>query len=251
MLCKNTIHFGYLKQNNQMGDAFTTAITLIVGFDNDLLDIVWRSLVVSLTAVAIASVVGISLGAILAIREFPGRRALIYSINAFMGLPPVVVGLGLYLILSRAGPLGVLGLLFTPYAMILAQAILVLPIITAISFETLQTMWKEYRDQLLSFAIPERRIVSTLIWEARFGLMVAVLAGFGRASAEVGAVMIVGGNIDHATRVMTTTIALETAKGNLELAMALGIILLGLTFAVAILMQWINNRSARWQGDSV
>ena len=168
----------------------------------------------------------------LALFRFPGRHSVIVLVNAFMGLPPVVVGLVVYLLLSRAGPFGTLGLLFTPTAMIVAQTILVLPIVAALTRQTVEDLWREYEEQLRSLGAGPARAVRTLLWDGRFSLMTAVLAGFGRASAEVGAVMIVGGNIDHATRVMTTTIALEVSKGDLALALALGLLLIVLSTAI-------------------
>jgi tungstate transport system permease protein len=177
-------------------------------------------------------VLGLPLGAAIALARFPGRRALIVLLNALMGLPPVVVGLFIYLLLSRAGPLGVLGLLFSPGAMIIAQAVLVLPIVAALTRQIVEDLWEEYGEQLRSLGSTPFRSIGTLLWEGRITLLTALLAGFGRASAEVGAVMIVGGNIDHVTRVMTTTIALETSKGNLALALGLGILLILLSLLV-------------------
>jgi tungstate transport system permease protein len=208
------------------------AFKLIAGFDADLLEIIAMTLRVSLVAVCVATVLGLSLGAVLAVTRFPGRMLVIVLLNALMGLPPVVVGLVVYLALSRAGPFGVLGLLFTPTAMIIAQTLLVLPIIAAVSRQILADLWIEYREQLMSFGASRMQRTMTLVWDARFQLLTAVLAGFGRAIAEVGAVMIVGGNIEHATRVMTTAIALETSKGNLSLAIGLGIILVCISLIV-------------------
>jgi len=187
---------------------------------------------VSLTAVFFAALIGIPLGALLAIKKFWGRPVLIVLVNALMGLPPVVVGLCVYLMLSKSGPLGILGLLYTPTAMIIAQTLLIAPIIAALSRTILKTLYEEYRDQFASFRLSQFQTVNTLLWEARFMLLTALLAGFGRAIAEVGAVMIVGGNISHYTRVMTTSIALETSKGNLSLALALGVILILLAILV-------------------
>ncbi len=213
-------------------DAITTAFRLVVGLDADLIEIVGLSLEVSLIAVAIAAAIGLPLGGALAVIRFPGRGALIVVTNALMGLPPVVVGLIVYLLLSRSGPFGVFGLLFTPTAMIIAQILLVLPIVASLSHRTTSDLWDEYREQLASFGVGPARAVATVLWDGRFGLLTAVLAGFGRASAEVGAVMIVGGNIDHVTRVMTTAIAMETSKGNLALALGLGIVLIVISLAV-------------------
>jgi tungstate transport system permease protein len=217
---------------SDFGNAFVAAFRLIVTYDRDLLEIVLLSLQVSLTAVAAASLVGLPLGAAVALFRFPGRRPVAVLLNAMMGLPPVVVGLAVYLMLSRSGPLGVFGLLFTPTAMIAAQAILVTPIIAALARQVVEDLWAEYREQLSSLGASPRRAIWTLLWDGRFSLVTAVLAGFGRASAEVGAVMIVGGNIDHVTRVMTTSIALETSKGDLALALGLGVILIALSLLI-------------------
>ena len=213
-------------------EAFASALQLILSADPTLWGIVGLSLQVSLTAVFFAALVGIPLGALLAIKKFWGRPVLIVLVNALMGLPPVVVGLCVYLMLSKSGPLGVLGLLYTPTAMIIAQTLLIAPIIAALSRTILKTLHEEYRDQFASFRLSQFQTVNTLLWEARFMLLTALLAGFGRAIAEVGAVMIVGGNISHYTRVMTTSIALETSKGNLSLALALGVILILLAILV-------------------
>jgi tungstate transport system permease protein len=180
---------------------------------------------VSLSAVAIGTLLGLALGAVIAVGRFPGRQATIVVLNALMGLPPVVVGLIVYLLLSRAGPLGDLGLLFTPTAMVIAQTILILPIIAALARQAVEDAWREYREQLRSLGVSRWAAALTLVWDIRFSLLTAVLAGLGRACAEVGAVMIVGGNIDGVTRVMTTTIALETSKGDLPLALSLGVVL--------------------------
>ncbi len=205
---------------------------LIVSGDATLFAIVRLSLAVSLSAVAIAALVGLPLGAVLALTRFPGRTALIVLLNGFMGLPPVVVGLAVYLLLSRSGPLGVYGILFTPLAMVVAQALLVLPIIAALARQTIEDLWREYRDELTAMDVGPAVRVATLLWDSRFSLLTALLAGFGRAAAEVGTVMIVGGNIDGFTRTMTTAIALETSKGNLPLAMGLGFVLIGLILAI-------------------
>ncbi|MCC5811719.1 MAG: ABC transporter permease [Ectothiorhodospiraceae bacterium] len=207
-------------------NAFMTALQLIVGLDQTLVGIVLLSLQVSLGAVAIAAVLGLPLGAAIALWRFPGRGLLITLLNAFMGLPPVVAGLMVYLMLSRAGPLGSFGLLFTPTAMVIAQCLLVLPIIAALCRQVVEDLWQEYEEQLRSLGTSRGRAIPTLLWDGRFSLLTAVLAGFGRASAEVGAVLIVGGNIDGVTRVMTTAIALETSRGDLPLALGLGIVLM-------------------------
>ncbi len=212
--------------------AFATAIQLLITLDANLIEIVGLSLQVSISAVALAAVIGLPMGAALALFKFPGRGTLTVMLNALMGLPPVVVGLVVYLLLSRSGPLGVLGLLFTPTAMIIAQAILVTPIIAALTRQVVADLWIEYAEQMRSLGAGPLRAVPALLYDARFTLVTAVLAGFGRASAEVGAVMIVGGNIDHVTRVMTTAIALEVSKGDLALALGLGIVLIGLSLAI-------------------
>ncbi len=216
----------------ELADAIGEAFRLVVALDPGLVEIVGLSLRVSLTAVLVAALVGLPVGAALALFRFPGRQALVVLTNALMGLPPVVVGLIVYLMLSRSGPLGVLGLLFTPTAMIVAQTLLVVPIVAALTRQTVEELWSEYGEQLRSLGAARGRAVWTLLRDGRFSLFTAVLAGFGRASAEVGAVMIVGGNIDHVTRVMTTAIALETSKGNLALALGLGLILIALALAV-------------------
>ena len=212
--------------------AIGLAFSLIVSGDAELAQIVLLSLQISLSAVALAALVGMPLGAALALFRFRGRGALVVVLNALMGLPPVVVGLFVYLMLSRAGPLGELGLLFTPTAMVIAQSILVTPIIAALTRQTVEDLYAEYSEQLRSLGVGPLRAIPTLLWDGRFSLLTAVLAGFGRAAAEVGAVIIVGGNINLVTRVMTTTIALETSKGYLGLALGLGFVLLLIVVAV-------------------
>jgi len=229
-------------------NAFQTALTLILGRDPDLIGIVALSLQVSLSAVVIAALIALPLGAALALWRFPGRGAVIVILNALMGLPPVVAGLAVYLLLSRAGPLGEFGLLFTPGAMVIAQVILVLPIIAALTRQQVEELHDEYREQLASMGVSRVRRIPTLLWDARFGLTTVMLAGFGRASAEVGAVMIVGGNIDGVTRVMTTAIVLETSKGNLPLALGLGIVLLGLVALVNAGAYLVGETSRRRLG---
>ncbi|MBL4693081.1 MAG: ABC transporter permease, partial [Magnetovibrio sp.] len=209
---------------------------LIVTFDAGLGEIIGLSLYVSLSAVFIAAFIGVPLGAAVALFKFPARRLVIVVLNALMGLPPVVVGLAVYLALSRSGPLGVFGILYTPTAMIIAQVILVTPIIAALARQVFENLWSEYQDQLTSLGCTPLNAVPTLILDGRTQLMTAVLAGFGRATAEVGAVMMVGGNIDHVTRVMTTTIALEVSKGNLALALALGLVLLTISIILGALV---------------
>jgi tungstate transport system permease protein len=205
---------------------------LILGGDAALFAIVRMSLAVSLTAVVLAALAGMPLGALLALTRFPGRSALVVLLNALMGLPPVVVGLAVYLLLSRSGPLGGLGILFTPSAMVIAQTVLIIPIIAALTRQTVEDLWTEYRDELTAMDVSPAGRMTTLLWDARFSLLTALLAGFGRAAAEVGAVMIVGGNIDGFTRTMTTTVALETSKGNLPLAMGLGLVLVAIVLAI-------------------
>jgi tungstate transport system permease protein len=217
---------------SDFGAAFLTAVHMLAALDPALLEIVMLSLEVSLSATFLATVVGLPLGAAVAICRFPGRTLVTALLNAFMGLPPVVVGLSVYLLLSRAGPLGDLGLLFTPTAMVIAQTILVTPIVAGLTRQTVADLHREYRDELDSLGASGLGSVGVLLWDGRFSLLTAVLAGLGRAIAEVGAVIIVGGNINHVTRVMTTAITLETSKGNLSLAMALGIILVSLTLAI-------------------
>lgn len=212
--------------------AFSLAAGLIFSGDADLFEIVGLSLSVSVTAVAFACAIGMTLGAAVAVTRFPGRQAVIVLLNALMGLPPVVVGLGVYLLLSRAGPLGVLGLLYTPTAMIIAQTILVTPVVAALTRQVVEDLHREYDEPLKSLGVKGIGLVRTLLWDARYSLITVALAGFGRAVAEVGAVIIVGGNIDHLTRMMTTAIALETSKGNLALALGLGIVLVGISLAV-------------------
>jgi tungstate transport system permease protein len=217
---------------NDFGNALSSAAALVMSGDAELMEIVGLSLRVSLAAVFIAAAIGLPLGAAVALFRFPGRTTIVVLLNAFMGLPPVVVGLIVYLLLSRAGPLGTLGLLFTPSAMIIAQVILVTPIIAALARQVIEDLWTEYEEQLRSLGAGPGRALTALLWDGRFSLVTAVLAGFGRASAEVGAMMIVGGNIDHVTRVMTTAIALEVSKGDLALALGLGIILLALSASI-------------------
>lgn len=227
------------------GDAFAAAFALIVGFDADLMEIVLLSLRVTLSAVALACIIGFPLGAALAVGRFPFRTTLTVLINALMGLPPVVVGLGVYLMLSRAGPFGALGLLYTPTAMIIAQTILVTPIVAALTRQIVADLDTEYHETLRSMGAGRAARIGTLLWDGRFALMTAALAGLGRALAEVGAVMIVGGNIDHVTRVMTTAIALETSKGELAVALGLGIILMILSIVINALLMGARSASER------
>ena len=230
-----------------ISQAFVTALQLLVSLDANLLNIVGLSLKISLSAVALAVLIGLPLGAGLALFKFPGRSAVVIFLNALMGLPPVVVGLVVYLFLSRSGPLGVFGLLFTPTAMIIAQAILVTPIIAALTRQVVADLWVEYAEQMRSLGAGPLKAIPALLFDARFTLVTAVLAGFGRASAEVGAVMIVGGNIDHVTRVMTTAIALEVSKGDLALALGLGIVLISLSLAINAATYAVKQRAeAAW-----
>lgn len=221
------------------------AVLLILTWDPDLLEIIGLSLRVTLTAVALSCLIGLPLGAIAGAFRFPGRTVLVVMLNAAMGLPPVVVGLLVYLMLSAAGPLGALGLLYTPTAMIIAQTLLVTPIIAALTRQLVADLDGEYAEQFASLQVGPLDRIAAYLWDARYGLLTVALAGFGRAVAEVGAVMIVGGNIDHATRVMTTSIALETSKGNLELALALGVILLGLAVVANALVMSVRSTAAR------
>ncbi|EBA01737.1 ABC transporter permease [Marinobacter sp. ELB17] len=213
-------------------NAFYVALSLLMNLDAALFQIVALSLQVSLLAVLAAALLGFPLGAAVALWRFPGRGGVIVALNALMGLPPVVAGLTVYLLLSRAGPLGEWGLLFTPTAMVIAQFVLVLPILAALSRQKVEELLGEYREQFISLGMSRSRMMPTLLWDARFTLLTVLLAGFGRASAEVGAVMMVGGNIDGVTRVMTTAIVLETSKGDLPLALGLGIVLLTLVMLI-------------------
>ena len=225
--------------------AIAEGLHRVLALDRELWRIVALSLEVSLSAVLIATTLGLPLGAALAVKRFAGRRGVIVVLNALMGLPPVVVGLLIYLLLSRAGPLGELGLLFTPGAMVIAQSVLILPIVAALARQALEDAWREYEEQLRSLGARELAAAFTLIWDARFSLVTAVLAGLGRAAAEVGAVMIVGGNIDGVTRVMTTAIALETSKGDLPLALGLGFVLIALVLVINAAAQLLKEAAQR------
>ncbi|MGA7371329.1 MAG: ABC transporter permease [Methyloceanibacter sp.] len=224
-----------------LSQAFASALWQIVTLDPQLLQIIALSLKVTLTAVGIATLLSFAVGGVLAVYRFPGRGGVAALLNALMGLPPVVAGLIVYLLLSNAGPLGVLQLLYTPGAMIIAQVILITPIVAALTRQTCEDLLEEYRDQLRSLGASSAEMVTTLLWDGRYRLITAVLAGFGRAIAEVGAVMIVGGNIDHVTRTMTTAIALETSKGNITLALALGMILLAIALVVNVALMGIRR----------
>ncbi len=227
---------------NPFSDSLAAATSLVAGFDPALVAIVELSLRVSLTATVLAAGIGLPIGAAIAVGRFPGRQVLVVVLNALMGLPPVVVGLVVYLLLSRAGPFGAFGVLFTPAAMVVAQTILIVPIIAALSRQIVADAWSEYREQLLSLRATTMRAALTLIWDTRFSLATVLLAGFGRAVAEVGAVMIVGGNIDGVTRVMTTTIALETSKGDLPLALGLGLVLI----VIVLLLNAAAQATREW-----
>ena len=228
-------------------NALAEAVRLIITLDPDLFEILWLSIRVSLVALVISAVIGLPLGTYLAITRFPGRKFCILLLNVLMGMPPVVVGLIVYLLLSRSGPLGWLGLLYTPSAMIIAQVVLITPIIAALSNQVIETLHQEYSDIFHSMGVTGRRAVVAYLVDARYALTTCILAGFGRAIAEVGAVIIVGGNIDHLTRVMTTAIALETSKGNLTLALSLGTVLLMLSLLVNALVIGVREYAAKRQ----
>jgi tungstate transport system permease protein len=233
---------------NDIAQGLLAALHLIVTFDAELWEISLRSLQVSLTALVIASLIAMPFGTFLAVQRFKYRRLVISIINALMGLPPVVVGLVIYILLSRSGPFGVFGLLFTPWAMIIAQVVIITPLIASISHQAMRELWAEYHDLLISLNTSKWQRIKTLIWDGRRNLLTAGLAGFGRAIGEVGAIMIVGGNIDHATRVLTTAIALETGKGDFALALGLGFVLIGLALFVNIAIHWLSRteQEGRW-----
>jgi tungstate transport system permease protein len=226
----------------------SSALQLVLSGDPGLFAIVWLSLKVSLTAVVLSALLGMPIGAALALTRFPGREPIIVLLNALMGLPPVVAGLAMFLLLSRSGPLGSLGLLFTPAAMVIAQTALVTPIIAALTRQTVEDLWAEYRDELTAMDVGPVRRVMTLLWDARFSLVTAWLAGFGRAAAEVGAIIIVGGNIEGFTRTMTTAIALETSKGDLPLAIGLGLVLIAIVIAINTLAWGMRRASEHYAG---
>ena len=226
---------------NEIWAGVQEAFRLIFILDADLIEITLRSLKVSLTALVIASALALPVGTWLAIRRFRYRRFTIAVLNALMGLPPVVVGLVVYLLLSRSGPFGIMGLLFTPTAMIIAQVIIITPLIASITHQAMRELWSEYHDLLISLNTTKRQRVVALIWDGRRTLMTAALAGFGRGIGEVGAIMIVGGNIDHATRVLTTAIALETGKGDFALALGLGFVLITLTLVVNLAIHALSR----------
>lgn len=233
---------------SDLWEGLSQAFWLVVLLDPDLVEITLRSLRVTLTALLIASVIALPLAALLAVRRFRMRRATIAVLNALMGLPPVVVGLVVYVFLSRAGPFGVFGLLFTPTAMIIAQVIIIVPLIASIAHQSLRELWSDYHDLLISMNTTQGQRIRALLWDGRRALLTAALAGFGRAIGEVGAIMVVGGNIDHATRVLTTAIALETGKGEFAMALGLGFVLIGMAVAVNLAIHWIGHteRGGRW-----
>ena len=233
---------------NEIFAGLQEAFRLIFTFDSDLIEITLRSLQVSVTALLIASALALPLGTWLAIRRFRYRRFAIVVLNALMGLPPVVVGLMVYLLFSRSGPFGVMGLLFTPTAMIIAQVIIITPLIASITHQAMRELWSEYHDLLISLNTTSLQRITTLIWDGRRTLMTASLAGFGRGIGEVGAIMIVGGNIDHVTRVLTTAIALETGKGDFALALSLGFVLIALTLLVNFVIHALSRteRNSTW-----
>ena len=233
---------------NTISEAFLLSLQMMLHLDAELVRIVGLSLQVSLSAVVIGSIIGLPLGALLALSQFRGRNACIVVLNACMGLPPVVVGLVVYLILSRSGPLGTLGWLFTPMGMVMAQVVLITPIVAALSRQTVADLWVEYEEQLRSLGLTPLKAIATLLWDGRFSLSTAVFAGFGRAIAEVGAIIIVGGNIAGLTRTMTTAISLETSRGDLALAMALGIVLLAIAIGINAAATAFGNAARRRQG---
>ena len=236
---------GCVKSHSEPVVDSQSAISLIVSGDPQLFAIVRLSLLVTLSATVLAALVGLPLGAVVALARFPGRSAIVVAMNALMGLPPVVAGLLVFLTLSRSGPLGSFGLLFTAKAMIAAQALLIVPVIGALTRQVIADLWEEYRDELTAMGVSGPARVQALLWDARFAVATILLAGFGRAAAEVGAVMIVGGNIDGHTRVMTTAIALETSKGNLALAISLGFVLIAIVMAVNALVWCVREWSER------
>jgi len=229
-------------------DGILQALWLLVTLDSDLVEITLRSLRVTLTALVIASAIALPLAALLAVRRFRMRRITIAVLNALMGLPPVVVGLIVYVFLSRAGPLGVLGLLFTPTAMIIAQVVIIVPLIASIAHQSLRELWSDYHDLLISMNASQTQRIKALLWDGRRALLTAALAGFGRAIGEVGAIMVVGGNIDHATRVLTTAIALETGKGEFAMALGLGFVLIAMAITVNLAIHWLGHTETegRW-----
>jgi tungstate transport system permease protein len=233
---------------NELSQGASQALALLLNSDAQLLSIVALSMTVSACSVLLASSLALPFGAWLGMSRFPGRELMVAVLNGLMGLPPVVVGLLVYLLLSRAGPLGHFGILFTPTAMVCAQALLIFPIIAALTRQIIEESWAEYREQLLSLNASRWQALRAMLWDMRLSIITAVLAGFGRSAAEVGAVMIVGGNIDGLTRVMTTAIALETSKGDFPLALALGLVLIGVVILVNVLTQQLKGFAQRHQG---
>lgn len=233
---------------SDLWNGLSQAFWLVVTLDPDLVEITLRSLRVTLTALVIASAIALPMAAFLAVRRFRHRRATIAVLNALMGLPPVVVGLLVYILLSRSGPLGVLGLLFTPWAMIIAQTIIIVPLIASVAHQSIRDLWSEYHDLLISMNTSQSQRIRALIWDGRRALLTASLAGFGRAIGEVGAIMIVGGNIDHVTRVLTTAIVLETGKGEFALALGLGFVLIGMAIIVNLAIHSLSRTETggRW-----
>ena len=232
----------------EIADGLVQGLWLVFSLDADLYEIAARSLQVTVTSVLIASAIGLPFGAWLAVNRFRWRRHVIALLNALMGLPPVAVGLIVYLLLSRSGPFGVLDLLFTPTAMIIAQVVIITPLIASIAHQTLRDLWAEYHDLLISLNTTRLQRITALLWDGRRALLTAALAGFGRGIGEVGAIMIVGGNIDHVTRVLTTAIALETGKGDFALALGLGFVLIALAIAVNLMIHTISHteRASQW-----
>ncbi|MCF8467848.1 MAG: ABC transporter permease [Sneathiella sp.] len=233
---------------NDLLAGLKSAFGLIIHLDHDLVEVSLRSLQVTVSAVIIAAAIGLPFGAWLSVTRFRHRRATIAILNALMGLPPVVVGLVVYLLLSRSGPFGVLDLLFTPTAMIIAQVIIVTPIIASISHQSMRELWFVYHDLLISIKTSKWQRMKALLWDGRRGLLTAVLTGFGRGIGEIGAIMIVGGNIDHLTRVLTTAIALEVGKGDFPLALGLGIVLITLAIVVNLAIHTLSRteREGTW-----
>ncbi len=229
-------------------EGLVQAFLLVVRLDAELIEITLRSLQVTLTALVVATAIALPLGALLAVRRFRYRRLTIAVLNALMGLPPVVVGLIVYILLSRSGPFGVFGLLFTPTAMIIAQVIIIVPLIASIAHQALRELWAEYHDLLISLNTTKTQRMRAILWDSRRALLTAALAGFGRAIGEVGAIMIVGGNIDHSTRVLTTAIALETGKGDFALALGLGFVLITMAILVNLSIHALGRTETegRW-----
>ena len=233
---------------NEILQGLVQAFWLVISLDTELITISWRSLYVTLTALLISTLIAFPLAALLVVTRFPFRGLIIAILNALMGLPPVVVGLIVYIIFSRSGPLGVLGLLYTTSVMIIAQAIIITPLITSLSHQAMRELWTDYRNLLISINTSKMQCVRTLIWDSKRALITACLAGFGRGIGEVGAIMIVGGNIDNATRVLTTAISLETSRGDFALALALGFVLISLAMSVSLATHWFGKteRGVLW-----